>query len=127
MLTRANHNFMLRTIKHFIVLMDQIIKKKEVIKMQKIQEKHLLKETEWRASGYIDQKQIDQKQSYYLESRPRIYGGCYVYQYITMLDGTTYELSSMTSSTRGIVAYNCKGKNILQREIKRLTKNAIDY
>ena len=95
--------------------------------MQKIQEKHLLKETEWRASGYIDQKQVDQKQSYYLESSPRIYGGCYVYQYITMLDGTVYELSSMTAYTRGIVAYNCKGTNILQREVKRLTKNAIDY
>ena len=107
--------------------MDQIIKKKEVIKMQKIQEKHLLKATEWRGSGYIDQKQIDQKQSYFLESRPRSYGDCYVYQYITMLDGTVYELSSMTSATRGIVAYNCKGKNILQRDIKRLTKNAIDY
>ena len=107
--------------------MDQIIKKKEVLKMKKIQEKHLLQPTEWRGSGYIDKKQIDQKQSYYLESRPRMYGGCYVYQYITMLDGTTYELSSMTASTRGIVAYNCKGTNILQREIKRLTKNAIHY
>ena len=95
--------------------------------MQKIQEKHLLKPTECRASGYIDTNQIDQKQSYFLESRPRIYGGCYVYQYITMLDGTTYELSSMTAATRGIVAYNCKGTNILQREIKRLTKNTIDY
>ena len=95
--------------------------------MQKIQEKHSLNTTEWRGSGYIDTKQIDQKQSYYLESRPRSYGGCYVYQYITMLDGTTYELSSLTASTRGIVAYNCKGTNILQREIKRLTKNAIDY
>ena len=95
--------------------------------MKKIQEKHLLNPTECRASGYIDTNQIDQNQSYYLESRPQIYGGCYVYQYITMLDGTTYELSSMTASTRGIVAYNCKGKNILQRDIKRLTKNAIDY
>ena len=94
--------------------------------MKKIQEKHLSNPTEGRASGYIDMKQIDQKQSYFLESRPRIYGGCYVYQYITMLDGTTYELSSMTASTRGIVAYNCKGTNILQREIKRLTKNTID-
>ena len=118
---------MLGTIKHFIVLMDQIIKKKEVLKMKKIQEKHLLNTTECRGSGYIDTKQIDLKQSYFLESRPRIYGGCYVYQYITMLDGTTYELSSLTASTRGIVAYNCKGTNILQREIKRLTKNAIDY
>ena len=95
--------------------------------MQKIQEKHLLKATKGRASGYIDNNQIDQKQSYYLESRPRMYGGCYVYQYITMIDGTVYELSSLTASTRGIVAYNCKGKNILQREIKRLSKNVIDY
>ena len=95
--------------------------------MQKIQEKHLLNQTELRGSGYIDMNQIDQTQSYYLESRPRIYGGCYVYQYITMLDGTTYELSSMTADTLGIVAYNCKGKNILQREVKRLSKNAIDY
>ena len=95
--------------------------------MKKIQEKHLLKATEWRGNGYIAIKQIDQEQSYYLESRPRCYGGCYVYQYITMLDDTVYELSSMTSATRGIVAYNCKGENILQRDIKRLTKNAIDY
>ena len=118
---------MLGTINHFIVLVDQIIKKKEVLKMEKIQEKHLLQATEWCGSGYINQKQIDQNQSYFLESRPRIYGGCYVYQYITMLDGTVYELSSMTAATRGIAAYNCKGKNILQREIKRLTKNAIHY
>ena len=118
---------MLRTIKHFIVLMDQIIKKKEVLKMQKIQEKHLLHPTEWRGSDYIDTNQIDQKQSYYLASRPSIYGGCYVYQYVTMIDGTVYELSSMTASTRGIVAHNCKGKNILQRELKRLTKNTIGY
>ena len=34
MLTRVNNNFMLRTIKFFIVLMDQIIKKKEVLKMK---------------------------------------------------------------------------------------------
>ena len=95
--------------------------------MKKIQEKHLLNPTECRGNGYIDTNQIDQEQSYYLESQPRMYRGCYVYQYITMLDGTTYELSSMTASARGIVAYNCKGKNILQREIKRLTKNAIDY
>ena len=95
--------------------------------MQKLQEKHLLNSTEWRGSGYIDMNQIDQNQSYFIMSRPRSYGGCYVYQHITMLDGTTYELSSMTASTRGIVAHNCKGKNILQREIKRLTKNAIDY
>lgn len=95
--------------------------------MQKIQEKHLLNPTECRDSGYIDTTQIDQKQSYYLESRPRMYGGCYVYQYITMIDGTTYELASLTSSTKGIVSNNCKGKNILQSEIKRLSKNAIDY
>lgn len=95
--------------------------------MTKIQEKHLLKPTEWRGGGYIDVSQIDQKLSYYMESRPRIYGGCYVYQYITMLDGTVYELSSMTASTNGILAYNCKGKNILQREIKKLTENAIQY
>lgn len=95
--------------------------------MPKIQEKHLLKPTEWRGSGYIDITQVNQKQSYYLESRPRIYGGCYVYQYITMLDGTTYELSSMTASTRGNVAYNCKGKDMLQRDIKKLTEKAIKY
>ena len=95
--------------------------------MTKIQEKHLLKPTEWRGSGYIDITQVNQKQSYYLESRPRIYGGCYVYQYITMVDGTVYELYSMTASTCGIVACNCKGKNILQREIKKLTEKAIHY
>ena len=95
--------------------------------MNKIQEKHLLKPAEWRGSGYIDTTQVNQEQSYYLESRPRIYGGCYVYQYITMLDGTVYELSSMTAASRGIIAYNCKGKNILQREVKKLTEKAIQY
>ena len=39
--------------KTFIVLMDQIIKKKEVLKMTKIQEKHSLNPTELRASDYI--------------------------------------------------------------------------
>ena len=38
MLIRVKYNFMLRTIKHFIVLMDQIIKKKEVLKMKEVNE-----------------------------------------------------------------------------------------
>lgn len=86
-----------------------------------IQKKHLLTETDWRASGYIDTNQIDQKQSYYIESRPRLNGGCYVYQYVTMTDGTVYELSSLTASTRGIVATKCLATNVLQKEVKALT------
>ena len=95
--------------------------------MEKIKEKHLLEETNYRSSGYIDKSQIDQSASYYLESRPRVYGGSYVYQYITMKDGTVYELSSMTASTRGILAYRCRQSNMLQRDIKQLSSNAIHY
>ncbi len=95
--------------------------------MQKIQEKHMLQESNFQGSGYIDTYQINQEKSYYILSRPRVYGGSYAYQYITMNDGTIYELSSMTASTRGIVAHTCKQKDVLQKEVKRLTKNAIDY
>ena len=87
----------------------------------KLQEKHLQPTTGWRSEGYIDREQVNQKESYYIKSRPRNAGGCYVYQYITMNDGTIYELSSMTASTRGIVANNCRASNVLQREIKSLT------
>ena len=93
----------------------------------KIKEKHTLQAGKYRAPGYIDKSQVNQEKSYYIASRPRVYGGCYVYQYITMDDGTVYELSSMTASTRGIVAHTCKQRDVLQREVKRLTKNAIDY
>lgn len=93
----------------------------------KLQEKHLLKATDFRADGYIDKSQVNQQLSYYIESRPRMYGGCYVYQYITMNDGTIYELSSMTASTKGILAYRCRESNVLQKEVKQLTKNAIYY
>ncbi len=89
--------------------------------MKNLQEKHLQSSTAWRSSGYIDPAQVNQKESYYIESRPRTYGGCYVYQYITMLDGTVYELSSMTASTRGIIANNCHARNVLQRDVKELT------
>lgn len=95
--------------------------------MQKIQEKHLLQESNYQGSGYIDRYQINQKRSYYITSRPTVNGGRYVYQYITMNDGATYELASFTTATNGIVAHTCKLKNVLQREVKRLTKNAIDY
>ena len=75
-------------------------------------QKHL---TEWRSGGYLDTTQINQEQSYYIQSRPRACGGCYVYQYITMNDGTVYELYSLTTSTKGIVANTCKAKDVLQR------------
>ena len=81
--------------------------------LKQINEKHLSPYS--RTTGYIDNNQVNQELSYYMESRPRVYGGCYVYQYITMKDGTVYELSSMTASSRGIVAmlkmyYNVKLK-----------------
>lgn len=95
--------------------------------MQKIQEKHTLQKNNLRGSGYIDIYQINQEKSYYIASRPTVYGGRYVYQYITMNDGTIYELSSFTATTNGIVAHRCKQKDLLQKEVKRLTKNAIDY
>ena len=105
-----------------------ITHKKGTIKMLKqINEKHLLPATSWSDGGYIDNDQVNQELSYYMASRPRIYGGCYVYQYITMKDGTVYELSSMTASSRGIVARHCNAKNVLQRKIKNLTSEAIQY
>lgn len=90
-------------------------------------QKHLLEATEWRSEGYLDKKQINQELSYYIQSRPRMYGGCYVYQYVTMNDGTVYELYSMTASTRGIVAYKCRAKDVLQREVKQYRDSAIHY
>lgn len=90
--------------------------------MKKLLEKHC-----YNTGGYLDRSQVNQELSYYIQSRPRVYGGCYVYQYVTMNDGTVYELSSMTASTRGIIPYTCRGKNLLQRDIKRMTSNAINY
>lgn len=90
-------------------------------------QKHLLKVTEGKDGGYLDTTQINQEQSYYIQSKPRVYGGCYVYQYVTMNDGTVYELYSMTASTRGIVANTCKAKDLLQREVKQYKDNAIHY
>lgn len=89
--------------------------------------KHLLEATEFRNEGYLDVQQVNQRQSYYIQSRPRMYGGCYVYQYVTMKDGTVYELYRMTASTRGIVAYRCRAKDVLQREVKQYRDSAIHY
>lgn len=91
--------------------------------MKQLQSKHLQPNN----PGYLDTCQVNQAQSYYLTSRPRAYGGCYVYQYVTMNDGTVYELSSNTASTRGIIPHTSIGKGLLQREIKRMTSNAINY
>ena len=90
-------------------------------------QKHLLKATEERSGEYLDTTQVNQEQSYYIQSRPTIYGSHYVYQYVTMNDGTVYELYSMTASTRGIVANTCKAKDVLQREVKQYRDNAIQY
>lgn len=95
--------------------------------MNKIQEKHLKPITATQSGGYINTRLVNQEESYYIQSRPRTVGGSYVYQYITMYDGTVYELSSMTTSTRGIIASRCREKDVLQKEVKRLCKNAIDY
>ncbi|WAX12642.1 hypothetical protein EC99P1_00050 [Enterococcus phage EC99P1] len=94
---------------------------------REFKQEHLLEATEWQSGGYLDTSLIDQRNSYRIESRPRVYGGCYVYQYITMLDGTIYELSSMTAATRGIVANSLYRKDVLQREVKQLTAKAINY
>lgn len=90
-------------------------------------QKHMLEATEWGSEGYLDTTQINQEQSYYIQSRPRACGGCYVYQYVTMNDGTVYELYSMTASTKGIVANTCKAKYVLQREVKQYKDNSIRY
>lgn len=95
--------------------------------MEKIQEKHLREVTETRGHGYIDGAQINQELSYYIESKIYVNGERYLYQFITMTDGTVYELSSVSNTTNGIVANNCKHKNVLKKEIRRLTKDAIPY
>ena len=92
--------------------------------MKQFQEKHLRSTN---SGGYLYKTQVNQAQSYYLESKPRAQGGRYVYQYVTMNDGTVYELSSNTASTNGIIPHTSIGKGLLQREIKRMTSNAIDY
>ena len=94
---------------------------------KEFKKEHLREATKWRGEGYLDTSLIDQKNSYHITSRPRVYGGCYVYQYVTMVDGTIYELSSMTASTRGIVAVKCARSNVLQREVKQLSEGAINY
>lgn len=94
---------------------------------KEFKKEHLLEATERRSGGYLNTSLIDQENSYYIASRPRAYGGCYVYQYVTMNDGTVYELRSMTASTRGIVARNCYRSNVLQREVKQLSEGAIHY
>lgn len=98
-----------------------------MVRMQKIQEKHMLQESSSQGSGYINRRQINQERSYYIASRLTVDGGRYVYQYVTMNDGVIYELSSYTTATYGIVTHTCKLKNVLQKEVKRLTKDAIDY
>ncbi|AFQ96260.1 hypothetical protein P70_0071 [Listeria phage P70] len=83
----------------------------------KLQEKHL-------KNGFINPDMVNQNESYYLQSRPSIYGGSLVYQFITMEDGTIYELESNTASTGGIIARFRFADNVLQREIKRYTKKS---
>lgn len=94
---------------------------------KEFKKEHLREATEWRSGGYLDTSLIDQKNSYHIASRPRVYGGRYVYQYVTMIDGTIYELRSITAATRGIVARNCYRSNVLQREVKQLSEGAIHY
>ena len=94
---------------------------------KQFKKEHLPEANEGRSGGYLNTSLIDQSQSYYIESRPRIYGGCYVYQYVTMKDGTVYELYSMTASTRGIVARKCRARNVLQRDVKQYRDSAIHY
>ena len=96
--------------------------------LKQIKEKHLLPATSWRGEiDHIDTSQINQELSYYIQSKLQTYGDRRFYQYITMNDGAVYELSSKKSSTKGIIARHCKGRNALQREIKNLTSEAIRY
>lgn len=92
--------------------------------MKKLQEKHLRYSN---GGDYLDKRQVNQELSYYIESKPRTIGGRYVYQYVTMNDGAIYELSSITTSTNGIIPSTCRASGLLQRDIKRMTVNAINY
>ena len=114
---------MLGTTKTLVVLMDQIIKKKEVLKMKtnKIQENH---ETH---AGYIDHTLIDYDNSYRMDSKPNTCGCRLVYQNIVMFDGTVYELISQSTSTNGIFNVTIIKKGLTQKEVKKLASNAILY
>lgn len=97
--------------------------------MNKLQEKHLLPQTDQRGSGYLDRSQVNQDLSFYRTSKPNVYGHRLVYQSVTMNDGTRYELLSNTGSTRGIIPNNINDndRNLLQRDIKALAVDAINY
>ena len=101
--------------------MDQIIKKKEVLKMQKIQEKH----EKWQ--GYIDDTLIDYEKSYRIDSKPNLYGCRLVYQNIVMSDGTVYDLLSQSTSTNGIFNVNIRDSGLTGKELKKFARNAILY
>ena len=92
--------------------------------MEKLQEKHLRSNN---SGGYLERSQVNQELSYYAESKRYSNGGRYVYQYITMNDDTVYELHSHTASTKGIIANTCRDTGLLERDIKRISKNAIYY
>lgn len=94
-----------------------------------LQDKHLLPATTTRGTGYLDREQVNQAQSFYRSSKPNAYGYRLVYQVVVMNDGTRYELLSNTGSTKGIIpnSINDNDRNLLQRDIKALAVNAINY
>lgn len=92
-----------------------------------ILEKHWENVSYSKAPGYIDPNLVNQEASYYMQSKPNLYGYRLIYQYVTMKDGTIYELLSNTGSYRGLLPRNCKAENLLQRDIKEMAKNAIRY
>lgn len=92
--------------------------------MKQYKEKHLRSTN---SGGYLETSQVNQELSYHLKSKPTVNGGKYVYQYVTMNDGEIYELISNTAETKGIIANNCRDTGLLQRTIKRLSINAINY
>lgn len=77
--------------------------------------------------GYIKMTDVDQENSYYISSKLRTNGGRLVYQFITLKDGTVYELNSDTAATKGILADKCLGSNVPVKEVKLLNQDTITY
>lgn len=67
---------------------------------------------------YIDKKQINQKYSYYIISKPSASGNKLVFQHVEMNDGTVYLMKSNSQGTRDILPDMCRKHNTTQIEVR---------
>lgn len=92
-----------------------------------IEQKHLLPETSYRDYGYINEQLVDYGRSYYSRSKPNNYGMALIYQFVVMLDGTTYHLISRSNYSKGLIPNNCHKSDATQKEILNIALDAIEY